>query len=455
MSRPNRLLVVSIDAMQTDDIEFARTLPHFARILGSASTAEIEAVFPTVTYPNHTAQITGCSPGTSGIFNNLQFQPGRGDASDWFWDHSLIRVPSVFAAAKEAGCSVAAVQWPVTVGADSVDWLVPEAWSWQGRYESVESWAQDIVSENVWEQYVQPHLEKIQWEPKRKFNEFGTTVAEELIRHERPEVLFFHLVELDSARHAEGPYGRHVEEALRKIDGWLGRLFAALDEAGTFEETNIVLVSDHGHLGTEQHTNLNVMLIEQGFIRIDEDGGLIDYDAFCLGAGLSGQIMLAEDLSEDRRGEVEDFLAEVEAEPEYRIEKIWTAEEAQQKWGLSGPFSWVVESEPGVIVGMQWDRRAVVRREDEDFQGYLGNHGHAPQYGGQPVFIASGPDIAEGVDLGRRSILDEAPTFARLLGVELPDAEGVAMSGLLCDTGDIGNSGDTGGTSGTEKVVVA
>ena len=41
-----KLLVVSIDAMHTDDIPFARTLPAFSRILSQASVAEIEGSTP-------------------------------------------------------------------------------------------------------------------------------------------------------------------------------------------------------------------------------------------------------------------------------------------------------------------------------------------------------------------------------------------------------------------------
>ena len=100
-------------------------------------------------------------------------------------------------------------------------------------------------------------------------------------------------------------------------------------------------------------------------------------------------------------------------------------------YGLDGPFDYVVESEPGVIVGMLLDRRPVVRRGDDDFPAYLGNHGHAPRHGGQPVFIGTGPDFAPGADAGRRGMLDEAPTFAALLGVELPAAEGVVLTELL------------------------
>lgn len=434
MTSPNKLLVVSVDAMHVDDISFARTLPAFARILEHAAVAEIEGIYPSVTYPNHTAQTTGCPPARSGIFNNLQFQPGNGDRSEWFWDADLIKVPTLFAAAKDAGLTVAAVQWPVTANERYVDWLVPEIASPQ-VFDGLEDQYRQTTDEASLERYILPNLDRVVTTgPKRNYFPFVNHVSEQILRHERPDVMFVHLVEVDAARHAGGAYGPHVEQALREVDATLGTYLEALSDTGDLESTNIVLVSDHGHLDTEQHTNLNSIFLERGLLRVDDHGGLVDYDVFCLGAGLSGQLFLGEQLTADRRAEVEEVLAEIEATPEYRIEKIWTSDETLRDYGLDGPFDYVVESEPGVVVGMLWDRRPVVRRGDADFPAVLGNHGHAPRHGGQPVFIATGPDILPGVDAGRRSMLDEAPTFAALLGLSLPDAEGVVLTELLVPT---------------------
>ncbi|SEE11860.1 alkaline phosphatase family protein [Ruania alba] len=433
LSTAHKLLVVSVDAMHTDDIPFARTLPAFARILERASVAEIEGIYPSVTYPNHTAQTTGCPPARTGIFNNLQFQPGGGDASEWFWDARALRVPTIFEAAQQAGLTTAAVQWPVTGNAPGVDWLVPEIACPQ-VFDGLEDQYLSTTDARSFETYIAPHLSMIHTDRRKgKYFDFVNHVSELILRHERPDVMFVHLVEVDTARHAGGSYGPHVEEALREVDATLATYLTALEDNGDLEQTNIVLVSDHGHLDVEQHTNLNTLFVERGFIRTGADGELLDWDVFCLGAGLSGQLFLAEDLPVQRRREIEALLVEIESDPQYRIEKIWTAEETRRDYGLDGPFTWVVESEPGVIVGMLWDRRTVVRAGDEDFPPLKGSHGHAPRHGGQPVFIATGPDFAPGVDAGRRSMLDEAPTLAAVLGIELPDAEGVVMQEVLAE----------------------
>jgi len=80
-----------------------------------------------------------------------------------------------------------------------------------------------------------------------------------------------------------------------------------------------------------------VIFAERGFLRLDGSGKLVDHDVFCLGAGLSGQLFLAEDLAAERRSEVGALLAEIESTPTYRIEKIWTSQETLRDYGLDGP----------------------------------------------------------------------------------------------------------------------
>ena len=47
------------------------------------------------------------------------------------------------------------------------------------------------------------------------------------------------------------------------------------------------------------------------------------------------------------------------------------------------------------------------------------------------MFVAKGPDFRCGVTLERGLVVDEAPTYAKLLGVELPQADGRPMEQFL------------------------
>lgn len=422
-----RLLVISVDAMEDVDEARARTLPSFGRILADPARAQIQAVFPTLTYPNHTAQITGCPPAASGIFNNVQMQPGV-DHPDWFWWYRLIQVPTLLDRAVDAGMKVATVQWPVTAGAP-FDVVVPEIGN-EDRTGGVEETMRAACSARGYELF-ERHRDLIVHRPKRNHGAFAAAVAADVLREDRPDVMFLHLVELDAARHKDGPRGPHVEKALRVVDGRLATILAALDETGEPERTNIVIVSDHGQLDVVQHTNLNTLLAQRGLLESDGEGHLRSWDAYVHSSGLSGQLFVSPEISAVRRRVLEDLFDEILADPQYRIRKVWTAREARDAFGLDGPFEYIIESDPGVIVGGALDRRAVVRRGDPDFGGNLGNHGHHPGAGGQPVFFATGPAFTPGADAGRHRMIDEAPTLARALGVALPDSWGQAMEELL------------------------
>ena len=49
-----KLLLLSIDAMVTEDLEILRTLPAFSEVLERASVVKnIQSIYPTLTHPAH------------------------------------------------------------------------------------------------------------------------------------------------------------------------------------------------------------------------------------------------------------------------------------------------------------------------------------------------------------------------------------------------------------------
>ena len=58
-------------------------------------------------------------------------------------------------------------------------------------------------------------------------------------------------------------------------------------------------------------------------------------------------------------------------------------------------------------------------------------HGYEPELGPQPVFMAHGPAFKENVSVPNAKLVDIAPTLAKVLGQELPEAEGRCLTELL------------------------
>ena len=68
---------------------------------------------------------------------------------------------------------------------------------------------------------------------------------------------------------------------------------------------------------------------------------------------------------------------------------------------------------------------------DTDYRYGRASHGYLPEKGPHPVFMAKGPDFAENVVLEKGRLIDEAPTYAALLGVNLPDTDGEPIKEFL------------------------
>ena len=111
----------------------------------------------------------------------------------------------------------------------------------------------------------------------------------------------------------------------------------------------------------------------------------------------------------------------------YGISEVLTAEEADEKYRLNGPFSFVIESDDYTSFGENTSGPLVESFGDRDYRYGRASHGYYPQKGPQPVFMAKGPDFAESAVLEKGRLIDQAPTYAKLLGVALPDTDGTPI----------------------------
>jgi len=127
-----KLLIVSLDAMTDADFERLAGLPHTAAFLKNAAwVTHVMSAFVTNTYPVHTSIVTGRSPQAHGIISNYtQYITGshsgksppsaikspqsatkspQSTVPHWAYDSRLIRVSTLWQAAKRRGLTTAAV----------------------------------------------------------------------------------------------------------------------------------------------------------------------------------------------------------------------------------------------------------------------------------------------------------------------------------------------------------
>lgn len=125
------LLLVSVDGLRPDYVLDAERLgyriPNLRQLLADGVHADgVRGVLPTATYPSHTSLITGTTPARHGIVANHPFDGAVKDLDVWYYYAEDIHVPTLWDVANEAGYVTASVSWPVTVGARSNRWNIPE-----------------------------------------------------------------------------------------------------------------------------------------------------------------------------------------------------------------------------------------------------------------------------------------------------------------------------------------
>lgn len=427
-----RLVVISSDAMVGEDLDYFERLPSYQKYFkGGARVVNVSSIYPSVTFPAHATMITGMYPDRHGVFSNMQLIPGS-DPAPWQWNYDFLKCTDIFRAAKKAGKSTAAVFWPVTAGNPAIDYHIADYWAQGGEDTYETAFARTGTSPEVMEIVRKNYglFDGVERKhPER--DEFGMACAADIIRRFKPEVLFVHPANIDAERHRGGVFGPHIRRALEDLDRWVQMIGEAMEEAGVLAETDLFLVSDHGQMSVSRNIGLNVLLCENGFIRLDHYGMIVDWDAYCLSNGMSALIFLKDPADKALYARVYDYLKKLQTEGVYGFSRIYTEEEARREECFGGDFSFVLETDGYTAFGDYYKRPLVRELTNSDYRFGAATHGYLPQKGPQPMILAKGPDIREGARIDGSHIVNEAPTYAKILGVELPGTDGEAIEEIL------------------------
>jgi len=71
-------------------------------------------------------------------------------------------------------------------------------------------------------------------------------MAEKYIKDKKPAMLAVCFDQLDHTGHAVGHDTPGYYEKLKELDGYVGRIIAAIKEAGIYDDTIIMMTADHG-----------------------------------------------------------------------------------------------------------------------------------------------------------------------------------------------------------------
>ncbi|QTD41919.1 ectonucleotide pyrophosphatase/phosphodiesterase [Sporosarcina sp. Te-1] len=427
----DHLIVISFDCLSANDFEEIKKLPNFKRLLEGASYCrQVETIYPSVTYPCHTSIITGNYPNRHGITANTLVQPGR-PSPDWYWHRRHVKGTTVYDEARRAGMSTAALLWPVTAKA-KIDFHIPEIFAnrkWHSQ--TAVSLINGSFFYTIKMNRKFGHLRQGIRQPW--LDDFVTAAAAHTIRTKKPDLMLLHLVDLDSQRHQYGFSSNEASDALKRHDERLGELLQAIEDSGIGDRTTVIALGDHSSLDEHTVIKMNVLLKDSGFIEVGKKGNVTSWKAYCQSNDGSCYIFVKDNPVKDR---VEALLHSLVTNPKNGIERVYHSGEIK-KMGADGKAAFMLEAREGYYFSEALSGEAFETIQDNDVVNGLYTracHGYSPRKPGyQTVFIAKGKGIQKDVVLTDMSLVDEGPTFARLLGLDLGDVDGRVLTELLTD----------------------
>lgn len=427
----NKLFVLCLDALTSSDLDQMRQLPNFKWLFEEGSYVKhIEPIYPSFTYPCHCTIITGNTVKNHGVPHNEKLEI-ENPHSPWYNQRADVKCPTIFDYAKEAGYVTCSLSWPVSGKAD-IDLNMPMIIPMKYTGDDPGQFLYGNASDELMDRYFWKYSRYLKGKD-RSLDLYTMALAPDIIRdYHQPDVMFVKMCDLDSARHVNGVYSEEAEEQLRKHNYEFGVLLDSIRRYGDFEHTNFVVLGDHGQQNITRNLNVNVLLRDAGFIRCDEEGKLVDYDAYCHSVSLSAWIVLKDPSDDKMREKVYTFLRSLRDDPTYNIGYLYTKQEADELFGLVGPLDFVIEGkEPmnfsSTLQGK--DAFEMYLRPGQYFS--VASHGHLPWRDETTTFIAAGPNVAKGVAIERSQMINEAPTMAAMLGLQMKNTDGKVIQELL------------------------
>lgn len=429
----SHVLLITVDgfaAFYLDDP--AAPIPTIRKLAAEGAVAEgMRVVNPAVTWPNHTTLVTGVRPAThSVLFNGVLTRPGPGKpvkVDPAREQADLVAVPLMFDHLKKAGLSSAAINWPCTRGSASIEDNFPdvpdqikhttprliEELAAKGAFggdDPAKAWAKMNVAgrDQVW-----------------------TEAACHVIRTRKPRFMTLHLLTTDAVQHRYGPKTPAAYAALALADAHLKEVLRALDEAGIREKTTVIVTADHGFETAGRLILPNVAFNAADLLKAGP-AGIVQANAQTISEGGIAMLYLTnpETIDADRAKVLETLkdqigIAEVLPPEKFATYGLPTPDKNRQAPDL------ILVAQPLYAFSNTPAADAIIIATDPKL-GTIGHHGYlstTPTM--NAAFIASGRGVKRGTKLGVIENIDVAPTMAKLLGQELPGAEGKVMEGML------------------------
>ncbi|MEP1551436.1 MAG: ectonucleotide pyrophosphatase/phosphodiesterase [Paraglaciecola sp.] len=223
------VLMIGVDGLRADSLERA-SAPNLQLLAENGVRANMYPAMPSKTFVNFYSLATGLHPKNHGMVSN------------YFYDRKL---GETFNRTKHTND-------PAWWGGEPI-WITAEK---QGVTSATYFW----VGSEVAVDSIKPSY----WKPFNQSKDYGERVDEvlqwfALPNEKRPRLVTLYFSAVDSAAHTFGVGSLEELAAIKKVDDHIGDLIAGLIALGLYEDTNLVIVADHGmaNLSDDRVVNLD------------------------------------------------------------------------------------------------------------------------------------------------------------------------------------------------------
>lgn len=433
--KDRHVILVSVDGLASHYFDDPKAHMPTIRALAAkgARAKRMKCSFPSVTWPNHTTLVTGVEPGRHGVIANNYYDRKTRKSVPFIPDplfdkHEIVKVPTVYDVAHQAGLKTAGVIWPATRNAATLDWQLPDVFD-QKIFEdsATPSLLRELKAKGI------PYEKQMEWckagnAGKAQRDWMYTRIAEHLLTTHKPNFLAIHLVTVDSFEHSTGRNSPEVYWACNDSDNRVREIIEATKAAGIYENTTFVIAADHGFITYTNQIKPNVVLKKRGLLK-SAGPRIVEQKAYCLAQGGAAMIYIldqanraaiAKQLRDEFAG-LEGVAAVIEPKDFASVGQLTPAQDPRSpdlflsaKNGYS--FSGSANGDSPITAT----------------SGPRGSHGYLPTH---PLmyasFVISGAGIKQGVVLDEISNMDVAPTIASLLGVKMKNVDGRVLREIL------------------------
>jgi alkaline phosphatase D len=364
------VVLVSLDGFRYDypRLYGAKHLLAIGRRGVSAPDGMIPA-YPSLTFPNHYAIITGLYPEHNGIVANSFYDPARKRIYSYrnastVTDGSWYKGTPLWSLAEQQGMRTACFFWP---GSEAK--IAGERPTWYLRY----------TNNYPDEQRIDQVIDWLKLPPEQ-----------------RPHFITLYYPNVDHQGHMHGPDSPEVREAVRQVDDLMGTLERKLNALHL--PIDLVIVADHG-----------MARVEGDWITLDKYADLDDFTTV-------GSLLYPKS----------------EADAQHAYQQLKAADAGFQVYRRANIpaelhySSNPREGDPVIVPQGPYLIRAHAPSSSRPGFTPVGEHGYNPfqMKSMRAIFFAEGPDIRPGTRLKPFENVNIYPFIARILGLKSPKVDG-------------------------------